>query len=320
MVSPLVSIIIVNYNGKHYLEKCLESLFKIIYDNYEIIVVDNNSTDGSIEFLKHDFPKILTKKLEKNYGFSYPNNLGSKLAKGEFLLFLNNDTIVDPNFIRPLVNSMISDPNIAICQSLLLAPDGKVDSSGDFLDEYGRVYSSKKTPKEPQNILSAKGASMLIRKNIFFELDMFDEKFFASFEDVDLGWRAWIRNFKTFIIPTSIVYHHKGSTISKMKEDIQFHSAKNALILRLTNFEAFYSIRSVIILFFVTLFKITLGISLIKEPEVSSPLPRIGIIISAVKWVFLNFSYVRSRRKKIKNTRKLTTTDLIKKGLITKSN
>jgi len=91
-------------------------------------------------------------------------------------------------------------------------------------------------------------------------------------------------------------------------------------VLSLTNFEVFYAIRSVIVLFFVTLSRRTIGFSVITDPEVSLPLPRMGIMISAVKWVFLNLSYVMSKRKQIKNTRKLKTSDLIKKGLISKFN
>jgi len=315
---PLVSIIIVNYNGKNYLEKCLESLSKVKYSNLEIIIVDNNSTDGSIEFVENNYSEVIIKKLEKNYGFAYPNNLGSKIAKGEFLLFLNNDTKVDPNFLNPLIESMMSNSKIAICQSLLLRPDGKVDSSGDFMDIYGRAYSSKTIPKEQQHILSARGASMLVRKEIFYELDMFDEKFFVSFEDVDLGWRAWINDFEVIIVPNSIVYHYGGGTISKMREDIQFHGTKNSLILRLTNFEFFYAIRSIFGLFFVVLSRRTLGYSIIADPEVAPPLPKLKTMLSAVKWVFQNFSYVRSKRKQIQKNRKLKTSDLIKKELISK--
>src|SRR3989338_4604899 len=100
--SPPVSLIIVNYNGKSYLKTCLESLSKVIYKNLEIIVVDNNSSDGSIEFLIKNYPSIITLKLDKNYGFAKPNNMAAKLAKGDFLLFLNNDTEVTPPFVSEL--------------------------------------------------------------------------------------------------------------------------------------------------------------------------------------------------------------------------
>jgi len=151
--NPLVSIIIVNYNGKNHLEKCLKSITKINYPNYEIILVDNNSTDDSIEFVKNTYPSIIIIKLEKNYGFAEPNNIGAKIAKGDLFLFLNNDTEVDPNFINEMVNVLQKDSEIAICQSLLLKPNGQVDSSGDFIDTLGRTFSLKDKANEVKKFL-----------------------------------------------------------------------------------------------------------------------------------------------------------------------
>jgi len=213
---PLVSIIIVNYNGKTHLEECLSSLEKIDYKNYEIILVDNNSTDTSVEYVKNTYPSITIIKLNRNYGFAEPNNIGAKNAKGDYLLFLNNDTTVNPNFISEMVNVLEQDPQIAICQSLLLKPNGEVDSSGDFIDTLGRAYSSKNKENEVKKILSARGASMMVRKDSFWDLGGFDKRFFASFEDVDLGWRAWIWGYKIVVVPSSIVYHKGGQTVKQL--------------------------------------------------------------------------------------------------------
>ena len=167
MSLPKVSIIIVNYNGKIFLEKCLESIFKIDYDNFEVIVVDNNSTDKTIEFVTDNYPSIILLKLNSNKGFAEPNNIAAKIATGKYLLFLNNDTIVTPNFISEMIPIIENDEKIAICQSLLLKPDESVDSSGDFIDHLGVVYNSTKKIDDVRIISSARGASMLIRKNIF---------------------------------------------------------------------------------------------------------------------------------------------------------
>ena len=216
---PLVSIIIVNFNGKIQLEKCLNSLKKVNYDQFETILVDNNSTDNSIEFVQKNFPLTKIIKLDKNYGFAKPNNVGAKNAKGKFLLFLNNDTVVTPNFISEMINTVKNDPTIAICQSLLLKPDGKVESSGDFINNLGLAYSSKDLPNSVKEILSARGASMIVRKDSFWELDGFDESYFASFEDVDLGWRAWILGYRVVLVPDSVVYHEGGQTVQEMSSE-----------------------------------------------------------------------------------------------------
>jgi len=164
MSEPFVSVIIVNYNGRTYLEKCLKSLMNINYSNFQVILVDNNSKDDSVEFVRNFYPKVTIKKLEKNFGFAKPNNIGAKISKGDYLLFLNNDTEPDPNFLKELVNVIKENSEIVICQSLLLKPDGSVDSGGDYVDVYGRAYSLHTTPNTTKPILSARGASMLIKK------------------------------------------------------------------------------------------------------------------------------------------------------------
>jgi len=316
--SPQVSIIIVNYNGKDYLQKCLESLMKINYKNYEIILVDNNSTDQSIEFVKNTYPSVIIIKLDRNYGFAEPNNIGAKIAKGDFLLFLNNDTEVSPNFIEKMVNVLNQDSKIAICQSLLLKPNQEIDSSGDYVDELGRAYSSRKKLTEVKEILSARGASMMVRKDSFWDLGGFDKNFFASFEDVDLCWRAWLWGYKIVLVPDSIVYHKVGSTVQKLSSEVRFHGVKNSLVLRLTNFETSIAAKSIIKSFFVVLFRKLFGISVVSDPEESPPLPSFGTILRGVGWVLKNYNYVSKKRREINSRRVRSTKDLLNKGLITK--
>ena len=315
---PLVSIIIVNFNGKHHLEKCLASIININYKNYEVILVDNNSTDTSIEYVKNTYPKITIIKLNDNYGFAEPNNIGAKNAKGEFLLFLNNDTEVNSNFVGEMVKVLEHDPKIAICQSLLLKPNGQVDSSGDFIDTLGRAYSSKDKVNEVRKILSARGASMMVRKNSFWELGGFDKKFFASFEDVDLGWRAWIWGYKIVLVPNSIVFHKGGETVKQHLAEVRFHGIKNSLIIRLTNFEPYLATSSIIKIFGLFLLRKTFGISLVENHEEIFPLPSLRIILRGSMWVLKNFGYVLDKRKKVNEKRKRSSTDLLNLGLITR--
>ena len=318
MKNNLVSIIIVNFNGKHHLEKCLKSLMEIDYKNYEIILVDNNSSDDSIEFVKKLYPSVMIIQLEKNYGFAEPNNIGAKKAKGEFLLFLNNDTIVKPNFISELVKVINSDSKIAICQSLLLKPNGEIDSSGDFVDTLGRAYSSREKVSEVREILTARGAAMLIRKESFFDLGQFDMHFFATFEDVDMGWRAWLWGYRVVLVPNSLVYHTGGQTIKKISDEVRFHGIKNTLILRLVNFEWYLAIKSIIKLFFVSFMRKTFGIKVISDPEEGPPLPSYGVTFRGISWVLKNLDYVFEKRKWVNKRKKVSTKQLIKKGLITR--
>ena len=321
MSLPKISVIIVNYNGKTLLEKCLESLFKVNYDNFEVILVDNNSTDETIEFVTKNYPSVIVIKLDSNKGFAEPNNIGSKIAKGDHLLFLNNDTIVTPDFISELVKAIENDPKIAICQSLLLKPDGSIDSSGDFIDKLGVVYNSITKTDEIREISSARGASMLVRSSVFKKLGGFDEKFFVSFEDVDLGWRAWILGYRVILIPTSIVYHYGGTTIEKIKSEIAFHGFKNQLAMKITNFEPVLAVKN-LIKFFIIYGTRELGIwfdykihgttkrSSTKYENNIAPKPSFKIIFNSIWWIVCNQKYLIRKQRKVNSERKVSTKQL----------
>ncbi len=316
--NPSVSIIIVNYNGKELLKQCLISLEKINFNSFEIILVDNNSTDDSIDFVTKNFPKIILIKLEKNYGFAEPNNIASKIAKGKYLLFLNNDTTVTENFLSELMMVIESDKKIAICQSLLLKPDGTVDSSGDFIDPLGIVYNSKTIPDKEREISSARGACMLIKKNIFNELGGFDKQFFVSFEDVDIGWRAWIKGYKVMLATKSIVYHLGGQTVEKIKSDLAFHGFKNQLSMKITNFEStlafkklvqfflIYGTRELKIWFDYTIRGHTIKSSTKYEKNIASK-PSFKVILKSIGWIIRNFWYIYQKQKSVNSSRVTST-------------
>src|SRR5579859_1031068 len=170
----LVSIIIINFNGKNYLEKCLNSLENQIYKKAEIILIDNASTDGSVEFVKKKYPKVKMHINKKNQGFAEANNIGYSFSKGNYILFLNNDTIVSKNFLSELIKTIENDQSIGCVQSKILQMDNKniLDNVGTFLTFTGFLYyygyykkNGKKYDKQ-LDIYSPKGACMLFRKEI----------------------------------------------------------------------------------------------------------------------------------------------------------
>ena len=327
MSAPKVSIIIVNYNGKELLQKCLDSLLNVRYDNFEIILVDNNSTDGTVEFITKNYPSLIIIKLDSNKGFAEPNNVAAKISKGKYLLFLNNDTVVTPNFISEMVKVMETDKKIAVCQSLLLKPDGSVDSSGDFIDHLGVVYNSKTKIDEIREVSSARGASMLVRSDIFEKLDGFDQKFFITFEDVDLCWRSWILGYRVLIIPTSIVYHEGGITIKKIKSEIAFHGFKNQLAMKITNFEPILAMRNMMLFFGIygiRELKIWLDYTISGSTKLSSteyedniaPKPSFKVIAKSIFWILSNYGYLLKKQRTINKNRVYSTTILKKMNII----
>lgn len=247
MNKPLVSIIIVNWNGLDYLKVCLPSLFGQNYKNIEVIIVDNASKDGSIDYVKKNFPKTAIIANSKNLGFAQANNIGYKKSKGEYVLLLNNDTKVTPDFLKNLIN-VLNDKEIGIVQPkiLLLDKPTYLDSVGAFLTPTGFLYhygvNKPDQPKYSKRIYtySAKGACILIRREVLekteIEGNIFDPDYFAYFEETDLCHRVWLSGFKIAYEPKSVIYHKMGATSSKLDNSfVQYHSFKNRINSYLKN-------------------------------------------------------------------------------------
>jgi len=249
--SPLVSIIIVNFNGREVIENCLNSVLKISHTKFEVIVVDNGSTDGSIEFVQNFVEKSPVRvrliKNQKNLGFAEGNNVGIGNASGEYIAFLNNDTIVNPNWLQSIETILKKDKKIAAVQSLLLAKDGfKVDSLGGVIDIFGTAVDQvvsmrnlrRATDSGIEEIFSACAASMVVRKSVLEEVGNFDPKFFAYFEDVDLCWRIRLRGYAIVLDLDSVVYHIRYATSKKFGGHLfNFHLYKNQLAMLIKNYE-----------------------------------------------------------------------------------
>lgn len=217
---PFVSIIVLNYNGKFFLSNCLSSIYQIAYphSNFELIFVDNASTDGSIEYVRENFPSTIILALEKNYGFTEGNNRGAKLAHGDFLVFLNNDTEVHRDWLYELVKIMATDPRIGICGSKIMSmkKPGIVQYSGRCLHILGGVIPNpsinfKSGMGTSFNVVGCvQGSSFLVRKSVFKSLLGFDSSYFLYSDEVDLCQRAWISGNYVAYSSKSIVYHYGG--------------------------------------------------------------------------------------------------------------
>lgn len=243
---PLVSIIIVNWNGKKHLQYCLPSLIKINYPNYEVILVDNGSVNGSVELVEDNYKKITIIENKTNLGFAEGNNKGIRRAKGEYILFLNNDTKVKPDFLTKLVKDLEGNPEIAAAQSKILLMDNPklLDSIGSFLTwtgfltHFGFREKNKKGLNKKMEIFSAMGVCLLFRKDVLKEVGFFDKDFFAYFEETDLCWRTWLAGYKIIYAPQSVIYHKKGATSSLMANSfVIYHSFKNRICSLLKNLE-----------------------------------------------------------------------------------
>ena len=218
---PLVSILIVNYDGAAVLEDCLASLQKTTYPQHEIIVVDNASTDASIEVLTR-YPSVRVIHSDHNRGFAGGNNFGLSACRGQLVLLLNSDTIVTPQFLQPLVEYLRERPQVGIVQGkMILSRHGNaLDVCGSFLTCFGFLYHygywKKEAPKYDHSypIFTAKGACLLFRRELVAAAGgyLFNEDFFCYYEETDFCHRVWLAGFESHFVHTSTLQHLQGAT------------------------------------------------------------------------------------------------------------
>ena len=219
-MSASVSVIVVNWNGRHHLELCLSSLLAQTYSNFEVILVDNGSTDGSVDYVKANFPAVRLIQLPQNQGFASGNNVGIRASTADYIAVLNNDTKVDPNWLTVLVETAESRPNVGMCAAKLLFWDRPeiINSAGICLDRTGIAWDrlggqpDSEPHTNPVPVFGASGGAALYRRTMLRQIGLFDEDFFAYLEDVDLAWRARLAGWNCLYVPTAVIYHHHSAT------------------------------------------------------------------------------------------------------------
>ncbi len=274
---PLVSIIILTFNSIQFIEQCLTTVYGSNYRNFEVILVDNGSSDETVAAAKrisNGKSNFRFFQNERNSGFADGNNIGARLAKGEYIVFLNADTEVDSKWIGEIVRFFESDSRIGIVQAKLLQLTNRkrIDSVGDYLDYYGRAISLGGDWGEidigqydkPRQIFSARGAAMAIRKVLFRELAGFDRSFFLDYEDIDLCWRARINGATIFYVPTAIVYHRGMRETDERDAARTFHPVKNRFVSLLKNYTLENIVRFVIP-YFAIIFVPTMLVDLVRN-------------------------------------------------------
>ncbi len=251
---PKASIIILNYNGKRWLEKCLPTIRKIKYKPVEVIVVNNGSTDDSRKFVKKNYPEFRLLEIKKNKGFAGANNVGVKLATGKYVLIINNDTEVPEDFLLPMVRRMESDKTIGVIQPKIrsLRKRYLLDAACSFYTSTGFQYhygyyqlQSKKQYNKEKLVYSAKGACLFTLREDYLKLGGFDEDFVCYVEESDYCHRIWLSGKKVLYLPESYIYHWGGGDMSVMeKSEITiFRSFKNRFYSYIKNLSLFELIK-----------------------------------------------------------------------------
>src|SRR2546427_3232710 len=211
--SASANVIIVNHNGRHFLGDCLTSLGAQSFRNFEAWVVDNGSQDGSVRFIRDNFPWVRLISLERNVGFCAGNNLAIRETTGELVVLLNNDTAVRSNWLEELVRATLANPEVGICASriLYLAKPHALYAVGDGYTAWGTAFRRGDGEledgryEEAAAVFSACACAALYRRSMLDEIGLFDEDLFSNYEDVDLGFRARLAGYSCLYVPKAVV-------------------------------------------------------------------------------------------------------------------
>jgi GT2 family glycosyltransferase len=242
--SPRASVIILNYNGLHLIDGCLDAV--LAQDggfDFEVLLVDNASIDGSVAHVRGKYPKVRIIETGRNLGFAGGNNVGLRESTGSYPVLLNNDTRVRPGWLRALVETAESDPAVgAVTAKLVFAePPHAIQNAGGLLltDGSGGDRGSGETDvgqyDKAEEIFGVCGASVLLRREMLDEVGTFDETFFMYYEDTDLSWRMRARGWKVIYQPAAVVEHIHAESSREWSRMFIFHVDRNRLFVVLKN-------------------------------------------------------------------------------------
>lgn len=232
---PHVAIIILNYNGREQLQEYLPSVLSLDYGNYEVIVVDNDSSDGSVQLLREEFPEVTVVRNDDNVGFSRGNNIGADEAPdAEYLWFLNTDVRTEPSSLSLLIEYMETapEPGIAVPRINFMDDSGMIQSVGFDLEPQWIPKGRDKGQYEPSNpdphpVTYGSGAALLVDRDVWEDIGGFDDGNFIFGDDIYLCLLAWIRGYRVDVVPESVVYHEEGASRKKIPAKVAYHEGRS---------------------------------------------------------------------------------------------
>ncbi len=244
------AVVILNWNGRHMMEKFLPSVTANTTGDAEVIIADNGSTDDSIEFLHSHYPSLRIIQLDQNYGFAEGYNRALAQVEADYYVLLNDDVEVTPHWIEPVIAQMQQNTQTAICQPKLLMYDRRdtfeyAGAAGGFIDSYGypfcrgRLFDVVEQDHgqydDPREIFWASGAAMFVRADVWHQLGGLDGDFFAHMEEIDFCWRAKNKGYRVEYCPQSVIYHVGGGTLPKSNPRKTYLNFRNNLSMLYKN-------------------------------------------------------------------------------------
>ncbi|MGB9696166.1 MAG: glycosyltransferase family 2 protein [Ignavibacteria bacterium] len=296
----MITVIIPNYNGIEHLDECLNSLKNQTFENFQIVIIDNGSSDSSVTFIENNYPEVKLIKLNSNTGFSVAVNKGVKYAleefKSQYILLLNNDIQCSNSFIEEMMKGFVSEEVGSVASKMLNYYHRTIiDNAGDFIKKMGSPFArghgevDKGQYDKPEFVFGACAGAAMYKAAVFKDIGFFDEDFFAYYEDVDFSFRLQLCGYKCFYNPKAICYHKRGATTSHYPGYQIELCEKNLIALRVKN----YPLRLLI------LWKLFFSIARIKRYADFLFSDKPSLFLSAIKGYFRgNLELYQSFRKR----------------------
>lgn len=305
--APTASIIVVNYNGRPYLQACLSALLSEHNPDHEVILVDNASTDGSPEYVEQTFPEVRIVRNQNNAGFGQGFNLGAQHARGRVLACLNPDTAVEPGWLDHLVIALQANPRVGLVTSkiLLMSDPQRINTCGNDVHCTGLTLCrgmgrDSNAFTEPTEVDAVSGAAFAVRRETFEALGGFDADFFMYMEDTDLSWRARLAGYTCLCAPESVVYHDYSLHFGPRKT---FYQERNRylMLLKSLRWGTFAALLPALLLGE----GVTWGFVLLRERR------NLGNKLQAYAWVFRHWRSIMKARRTTQSLRRIRDRDLI---------
>lgn len=305
------AVVILNWNGKRFLEKFLPGVIEHSSGVADIIIADNFSSDDSIEYLQNNYPSVKIIRLTENFGFAGGYNKALKEVGADFYILLNSDIEVTANWIDPVIQLMESDHTIAACQPKIRSykePDKfeYAGAAGGFIDKYGYPFCQGRLFQwlekddgqynETREVFWATGACLFVRADVFHKLGGFDDEFFAHMEEIDFCWRSKNQGYKVMYCPDSTIFHIGGGTLPKNNSRKTYLNIRNNIIMLFKNLEQERLAR-------VLTARIILDYAAALKFLVDGGLKDMVAVLKAHYYFFSHLSRLRKKREKIPHLR-----------------
>lgn len=314
---PKISVVIVTYNAANYIIPAIRSILKsrdIVIE--EVIIVDNASSDSTIDYIKSHYgsdPRIKIIQLGKNVGFPLASNIGVAEANSDLVVIMNPDVIVSPSCLSNLAKIFYNERGVAIVQPKILHPGNYIDSAGGLMDilghgfHIGKFEHDKNQYNELKEILYATFACVMVRRDIYLSLGGMDPRYFLYNEDLDISWRSWLLGFKVLYQPQAIAYHVGQHATKKIPYPALYFGRRNRLYTIFANHPLWLALPVTAILLFLYV-GLAIKSMLIDRYESRITLEIIKNFMKNIRYLAIKRSYVIRKRSNI---------ELVRKGLIT---